>query len=365
MILIYLIYFFLILRFTVTLFNFISNPKLTKTGKKYNDLVSILIPARDEERNIIDLLNSIREQDYRNFEVIVLDDHSSDQTFKLCSDFCEIHKGFKVIRGQELPKDWLGKNYACSQLADQAKGEYLIFLDADETIADGLINNSIHRMKLNKLSLLSIFTDQVTVSWGERLVVPLMHFLLLNLLPLRLVRLSGNPAFSAASGQFMMFDSGNYKVNQWHEQVKEKVVEDIEIMKLVKANAYKAEALLANGYIHCRMYQSFSEAIEGFSKNFFAGFNYNVFGLFFYLMLVVLGPMAIFYFLGIELVMFALSLIVLSRIMISLLSGQSVWRNLLLHPVQLLCMVFISVQSVKKHFTKTILWKGRTIRSRS
>ncbi len=363
MILIYLIYFFLILRFTVTLFNFISNPKLTKTAKKYNDLVSILIPARDEERNIIDLLESIRDQDYQNFEVIVLDDHSTDQTFKLCSDFCEIHKHFKVVKGKDLPKDWLGKNFACSELADLAKGEYLIFLDADETIADGLINNAIHRMKLNKLGLLSIFTDQVTVTWGERLVVPLMHFLLLNLLPLRLVRLSANPSFSAASGQFMMFDADNYKTNLWHEQVKGKVVEDIEIMKLIKVNGYKAEALLANGYIHCRMYRSFSEGIEGFSKNFFAGFNYNVFGLFFYLMLVVLGPMAIFYFLGIELVMFALSLIVLSRIMISLLSGQSVWRNILLHPFQLLCMVFISVQSVKKHFTKTILWKGRVIRN--
>jgi len=270
MILIYLIYFFLILRFTVTLFNFISNPKLTKTGKKYNDLVSILIPARDEERNIIDLLESIRDQDYQNFEVIVLDDHSSDQTFKLCSDFCEIHKRFKVVKGNDLPRDWLGKNFACSQLAELAKGEYLIFLDADETIADGLINNSIHRMKLNKLGLLSIFTDQVTVTWGERLVVPLMHFLLLNLLPLRLVRLSANPSFSAASGQFMMFDADNYKTNLWHEQVKGKVVEDIEIMRLIKVNGYKAEALLANGYIHCRMYRSFSEAVEGFSKNFFA-----------------------------------------------------------------------------------------------
>lgn len=363
MILIYLIYFFLILRFTVTLFNFISNPKLTKTAIRYTDFVSILIPARDEERNILDLLESIRDQDHKNYEVIVLDDHSSDQTFKLCSDFCENNEHFKVVQGKELPKDWLGKNYACFQLAEKAKGKYLVFLDADETIADGLINNSIHRMKVNKLSLLSIFTDQVMLSWGERIVVPLMHFLLLNLLPLRLVRLSRNPSFSAASGQFMMFDSNNYKVNQWHEQVKIKVVEDIEIMKLIKVGGYKAEALLANGYIHCRMYRSFSEAVEGFSKNFFAGFNYNVFSLFFYLLLVVLGPMAIAYFLGIELVMFALSLIILSRVMISLLSGQSVWRNLLLHPFQLLCMVFISVQSIKKYFTKTILWKGRTIRS--
>jgi len=363
MILIYLIFFFLILRFTVTLFNFISNPKLTKSAKKYNDLVSILIPARNEERNILDLLESIRNQDYTNYEVIILDDHSSDQTYHICSDYADQHKQFKVIRGEVLPADWLGKNFACWQLAAVSKGRYLIFLDADEIIAEGLINSSIHRMKSNRLSLLSIFTDQLMYTWGERVVVPLMHFLLLNLLPLRLVRLSANPSFSAASGQFMMFDAENYKLNQWHEQVQLKVVEDIEIMRLMKIKGNKTEALLANGYIHCRMYRSLNEAIDGFSKNVFAGFNYNVLGLFFYLLLVVLGPMAIAYFLGIELVLFALSLIILSRIMISLLSGQSVWRNIVLHPLQLLFLVFISVQSVKKYFTKTILWKGRTIRN--
>ena len=345
------------------MFNFISNPKLTKSAKKYNDLVSILIPARNEERNILDLLESIRNQDYTNYEVIILDDHSSDQTYHICSDYADQHKQFKVIRGEVLPVDWLGKNFACWQLAAVSKGRYLIFLDADEIIAEGLINSSIHRMKSNRLSLLSIFTDQLMYTWGERVVVPLMHFLLLNLLPLRLVRLSANPSFSAASGQFMMFDAENYKLNQWHEQVKLKVVEDIEIMRLMKIKGNKAEALLANGYIHCRMYRSLNEAIDGFSKNVFAGFNYNVLGLFFYLLLVVLGPMAIAYFLGIELVLFALSLIILSRIMISLLSGQSVWRNIVLHPLQLLFLVFISVQSVKKYFTKTILWKGRTIRN--
>ncbi|MBM3401613.1 MAG: glycosyltransferase family 2 protein, partial [Bacteroidetes bacterium] len=187
MILIYLIFFFLILRFTVTLFNFISNPKLTKSAKKYNDLVSILIPARNEERNILDLLESIRNQDYTNYEVIILDDHSSDQTYHICSDYADQHKQFKVIRGEVLPVDWLGKNFACWQLAAVSKGRYLIFLDADEIIAEGLINSSIHRMKSNRLSLLSIFTDQLMYTWGERVVVPLMHFLLLNLLPLRLV----------------------------------------------------------------------------------------------------------------------------------------------------------------------------------
>ncbi|HZX58046.1 MAG TPA: glycosyltransferase family A protein, partial [Mucilaginibacter sp.] len=123
--------FFLVLRFTVTLFNFISNPKLTRVNRAYDDLVSILIPARNEEENIIRLLESIRRQDYKNYEVLVYDDGSTDRTYVLCSAFAAKHPGFGVIKGGELPEGWLGKNYACAQLAAAAKGSYLLFLDAD------------------------------------------------------------------------------------------------------------------------------------------------------------------------------------------------------------------------------------------
>lgn len=363
MILIYFIFFFLILRFTVTLFNFISNPKLTSSPREYDDLVSILVPARDEENNISNLLESVRAQDYHNYELIVLDDSSSDRTFEICEKFAVSDKRFRVLRGKELPKEWLGKNYACYQLAEEAKGKFLMFVDADETIAAGLVNNTVHRMKFYRLDLLSLFTNQVMITPGERMIVPLMHYILLNLLPLRLVRLSKSPAFSAASGQFMMFNADNYREYQWHEQVKNKVVEDIEIMRSVKALGFRGEALLANGYIFCRMYRSFTEAFRGFSKNLLAGFNNNVIGLFLYLLLVILGPFAIAYILSPELLFFALSLIILSRVMISLMSGQNVWLNILLHPVQLLSMLFIAVVSVKKYFTKTIVWKGRPIRN--
>ena len=141
------------------------------------------------------------------------------------------------------------------------------------------------------------------------------------------------------------------------------VVEDIGIMKLVKGSGSKAETLLGNGFIYCRMYRSFSEAVNGFSKNLLAGFDYNVIALFLYLFLVVMGPFAMAYFLSIDLVLFALTLIILTRVMISLLSGQNVWLNLILHPFQLFCMLLISVFSVSKHYTKTIRWKGRMIRN--
>lgn len=363
MLIFYVVFFFLIIRFTVTLFNFISNPKLPKSPRRYNELVSILIPARNEEDDIITLLESIKLQDYENYEVFILDDDSEDDTYNECLRFCEKNKKFRVVRGQELPEGWLGKNFACHQLASLARGKYLLFLDADEVIKDGLINNSIHRMKLGRLALLSLFTNQQMNTVGERLVVPLMHFILLNSLPLRLVKLSKKTSLAAASGQFMFFDAAVYHKHSWHAQVKNNVVEDVEIIKLVKAYQYNTESLLGNGYIYCRMYKSYGEALQGFSKNLLAGFNNNIAALLCYLLLVIIGPIFIAMYLDIQLLFFAITLIILSRIMISLASGQNPVLNIILHPLQMISFVIIAVLSIKKSLSSEISWKGRIIKS--
>ena len=359
----YIIFFFLILRFTVTLFNFISNPKLIQSPKKFNDLVSILIPARNEADDILKLLKSLKVQDYQNIEVMVLDDQSDDDTYKVCSNFSKTDLRFSVFKGATLKTGWLGKNYACHQLAQKANGKYLLFLDADEEVKNGLINSAIYRIQNGKLSLLSLFTNQVTISFGEKAIVPLMHYLLLNLLPLRLVRLTKSVSFSAASGQFMMFDSTIYKENQWHEQVKNMVVEDIEIMKRVKQSKLNGEALLANGFIYCRMYKGYQEGLEGFSKNLLAGFGGSIIGLLVYLLLVVFGPILILIFLNFQLFYFAATLIIFSRIMISYLSNQNVLMNIFYHIIQMISLVVIAFLSIRKSLNKSLIWKGRIIQS--
>jgi len=359
---IYVALIFLVIRFSVTVFNFLSNPKLPRSVKHYDYKVSILIPARDEAENIIALLHSIKAQDYQNYEVIVLDDNSSDDTFELVEQFVNENPKFAVVRGKELPTGWLGKNFACHQLSKLATGNYLLFLDADEEIKRGLINSLIFRTENGDLSLLSIFTNQVMQSVGEKLTVPLMHFILINLLPLRLVRASDNPAFSAASGQCMFFKASNYHDFQWHERVKNKIVEDVEIMKLVKQEGFKTEALLANNLIYCRMYKNLNESINGFSKNLLAGFGSNIIILLIYQLLVITWPIILIVNLDLSLLALPLTLVILSRLMISLLSGQNVLLNLVLHPVQMLFFLLISLISIKKHLFKNGTWKGRLIR---
>jgi glycosyltransferase involved in cell wall biosynthesis len=356
------IFFFLILRFTVTLFNFISNPKLPHIATRYAEMVSILVPARNEQDNILALLQSIHQQDYNTYEVIILDDDSDDDTYNICMAFAAEHPKFRVIRGATLPEGWIGKNYACHQLAQQAKGRYLLFLDADEKISSNLINSAVHRMRLRGLGLLSLFTNQEMVTTGELSVVPLMHYVLINLLPLRLIYLVKKQAsVAAASGQFMLFDAAAYHQNKWHMLVKNKVVEDVEIMKTIKAYGYNGEGLLANGMITCRMYKGYTEAINGFSKNFMAAFNYSIPMFIVYLLLVIGGPLLVISTSNLPLISFMAGLIMLSRIMISFLSGQNALLNLLLHPLQMLSLLVIGVKSIQKHITKTTEWKGRKV----
>ncbi len=353
--------FFLVLRFTVTVFNFISNPKLTRVNKRYDALVSILIPVRNEEHRILSLLESIKQQDYKNYEVIIYDDDSTDRTYEVCVQFAAGDSRFSIIKGAKLPDGWLGKNYACNQLAKQAHGNYFLFLDADVKITANFINSAVHRMQLYNLGLLSIFPNQDMKTIGEKTTVPLANYLLLNLLPLRLVYLTKSPMFSVACGQCMLFDGDTYRKNEWHKQVKNKMPDDTEIMKLVKAKLYNGEALLANGMVNSRDYKNYREAINGFSKNLIVAFNYNVFTLLIYILVVIGGPMIILTTLNLNLIFFMTGLIVLTRVMISLSTGQQTGYNILLHPMQMINLVIMAFLSIQRYLTRSIIWKGRKI----
>jgi chlorobactene glucosyltransferase len=159
----------------------------------------------------------------------------------------------------------------------------------------------------------------------------------------------------------MLFDAAIYHKHQWHKAVKNKVVEDVEIMRLIKAESYNGEALLANGMISCRMYRGYNEAINGFSKNFLAAFNYSIIGFLIYITITIGGPLIILTTLNLPLIFFTIGLILLTRIMISLSAGQKAGYNILLHPAQMFSLLIVAILSIQRHLTKTTMWKGRKI----
>lgn len=361
MLIFYVIYFFLILRFAITLFNFISNPKLIRSRYRSNDLISVLIPVRNEQTHIPALLNSLRSQRHTNFEVLILNDASSDNTELIIREFVRTDARFKMITGETLPEGWTGKNFACHQLARNARGSYFIFLDADTLLKDEFLSNAVQRVKANNLSLLSVFPDIKLKKIADYLVLPIIHYLLLNLVPLRLVRLSKSPFFSAASGQCMIFNADMYRGHWWHAQVKDSLAEDADIVRLMKSYHYGVETLLANGYICTERKHRFSTLTDSVSKHLLAEFNNNLPALLCYFLLVMIGPIFILSYLGPGLIFQAITLIVLARLMISLASRQNPLLNIVLHPAQMLVMIFVFIQALKGYRKGYFSWKGRRV----
>lgn len=350
----------LIIRFFIVFYNFLTKPILEDFDQDISvSNVSILIPARNEAKNIGNILMQFK---YINIkEIIVLDDDSTDSTKFVALQYANLNKKIKVFDGKDLPNDWLGKNWACHQLAQLATGDYFLFLDADVEISKKGIQNAVLQIEKSQSDMLSLFPDQKMETWGEKIVVPLMHYLLLTLLPLKLVRDSKFASLAAANGQFMLFNSAVYKKYSFHKQVKSSILDDVSIFRLAKEIGLKCETLLANQQIICRMYNSYNSGIDGFSKNLFLGFGKNIIGFASYLFLIYFGFVCVFLSGNIILISSSLLLVLGIRLMVSVLSNQPVFANTYLHFIQMTTYIFIGFRSIYLHTFGKINWKNRIL----
>lgn len=353
----------LIITGIIVICNFFTAPVITLSSisKLEKEMVSVLIPARNEESNIEKCLNNITNQSYENIEIIVLDDESDDNTYLYASRASHRDKRIRVVKGKPLPENFIGKNWACYQLSLLASGSYLLFVDADVTLQKDSIAAAINETEIYNLHLLSVFPSQKLYSLGEWLTVPLMNWLLLTFLPLKLVYSSDSRSFAAANGQFMLFDHEIYDQIGGHKALSKIITEDIEFVRLLKAKKYRVRTYLGGKLVHCRMYNGFPDSFRGFSKNFYPGFSLNP--LIFLVMTVFLficfnAPL----FLTFSNVIFfpLLIIIFLQRIIISLISRQNVLINVLLHPFQMLLLLLLGVNSLIESKRRKRIWKGRT-----
>lgn len=355
---------FTITTFFISLINYLFSQTLKNSvdACSYNPLVSILIPMRNEEMNISRLLDSIYNQTYKHIEIIVLDDNSNDNSYEIASGYANKIPNFKVIKGDELPKDWLGKNWACHQLSLQAKGELLLFVDADVEFKPNALTSLLILMVKYKLNALSVFPTQIFSSLGEKLVVPLMNWILISFLPLILVRKSKFKSLVAANGQVLLFHRNTYSQIGGHQSVKDQPVEDMELARKIKNLKMRIGTFLGGELIFCRMYDGFRSSIDGFSKNFYKGFKLHWIVFLPFVFLVSLTNISPFFlmFWNSYFVLPAI-LILLNRIYVSTLSRQSVIENLLLHIPQFAVFLFVGFLSVYRTKSKKNKWKGRQI----
>ena len=354
---------FTLLQFLVAAANLVFLQRFPKANSHLKPLVSVLIPARNEEKNIGNLLSCLQNQDYINLEIIVFNDQSTDKTADIVKSFAESDKRIKLINSEGLPDGWLGKNNACFSLAKLAFGQYFLFLDADVKIGNNIIQQTVLFSEKHKLGLLSIFPKQIMKSLGEEITVPNMNYILLSLLPLVLIRKTNLSSIAAANGQFMLFQAEIYRKLQPHEKMKTSKVEDIEIARFYKSEKIKIACLPGNPSITCRMYTGFSDAVYGFSKNIIQFFGGSFFMAIMFWLTTSLGFIVIFFSFSIYIFLLYISALILTRVFISIVSKQSVLRNLKFALPQQITMGIFIFQAIVNSFKKQYTWKERNISS--
>jgi chlorobactene glucosyltransferase len=261
----------LIVMALISVVNTLTFPRLRQAKPARTPFVSLLIPARDEADVIGGSVSRLLNQDYPRFEAIVLDDGSTDGTREQACQAAASDSRFRVIRGEPLPDGWLGKNWACHQLAGQAKGEILIFTDADVRWDPEVLSAAIHLMDKTRADTFTVLPTQETRTWGERLVVPMMMFVIMGYLPELCVRYIPWPVFAAANGQCLAFRRDAYQHIGGHAAVRANVVEDVGLAWETKRKGLRLVMSLGNRLISTRMYHSWLEVRDGFAKNILAG----------------------------------------------------------------------------------------------
>ena len=235
-------------------------------------LVSVIIPARDEARNIGRCVRSALSATYPALEVIVVDDHSTDGTGRLARDAAGDDRRLRVIEPPPLPEGWFGKQWACASGAAVAKGEILCFADADTEHAPDLVTRSVNAMRTRRADLFSIAGRQELGGFWERLIQPqIFTMLLARYGGTETVTRSRHVHDKIANGQCIFVRRRAYDAVGGHAAVRDKVAEDLMLAQRMFAGGHHVALALGVEQLSTRMYTSLRELIAGWSKNIYAG----------------------------------------------------------------------------------------------
>ncbi|MFH1330058.1 MAG: glycosyltransferase [Actinomycetota bacterium] len=236
-------------------------------------LVSVLVPARNEEDTIAGCLRSLLAQDYPSLEILVLDDGSTDATTTMVRSVGGSR--VRLISGAPLPPGWTGKNWACHQLSQAARGDLFCFVDSDTTLDPGTISSAAGLMDEEGAGLVSLLPRAARGSVSGAVLLPMVPHAMLALFPMAAMHRSASPAISVAFGPFLLLTSEAYRSCGGHAAQSDSIVDDVELSRAVKAAGYPVR--LANGtdLVETRWYRSLGDIWRGFSKNAYGGVGYN------------------------------------------------------------------------------------------
>ncbi|HRW04658.1 MAG TPA: glycosyltransferase [Caldilineaceae bacterium] len=354
----------------ITIYNFFAFPRLVVAQPSPGTAVSVLIPARNEAQVIGETVATLCRQTHATFELLVLDDHSEDNT---AATVCLAAAGdprVQVLVGRPLPSEWSGKNWACHQLAEAARHDLLLFTDADVQWQPDALAALLAMQERNAADLLTIWPTQITLTWSERLIIPLMNFAVWAYLPVGLAHHAPYPVAAAANGQCLLFRRASYCACGGHAAVRKHVLDDVLLAQRVKASGGRLRMADGAGLLSCRMYDSWTATYFGYAKNILAGHANSplllILSTLFHLLLFV-GPwlwlaggfaVAMVYWPWWPLLLIATGLFL--RFVVAAATWQR-WQEILWMPVAVLLMTAIAGQSLWWHYHGGPRWKGRVL----
>jgi Glycosyl transferase family 2 len=323
--------------------------------------VAVLLPVRDEAHRVLPCLRSVLAQrGVPRLSVLVLDDGSTDGTAALVAAVPDPR--LRLLTGTPPPPGWLGKPYACHQLAAHAPAEarVLVFLDADVVLAPDAVAASVRA--LDGFELISPYPRLVAISAAERLVQPLLPWSWLTFLPLRAVERSPRPSLAAAGGQFLVVDRAGYERAGGHAGVRDRVLEDVELARAVKRSGGRISIMDGSRISSCRMYGSWPELRDGYTKSLWAVFGPPagaavvvlalLFGYALPLFIALVNPLA-----G----LFGYLLGATGRVLTGHATGARTWPDALTQPLSIAIFGYLVARSYHRHWRGLLTWKGRRL----
>lgn len=361
-----------LLLLVVVLWNVLAWPTVTVAAAR-EGTISILIPARNEERNLADCLSSLSKQGAIVKEILIYDDHSSDLTSTIIAQCALRNQRVRLVTPLALPGGWGGKNFACAQLANAARCEWLLFLDADARLSEQAAARMLNEANRRGITLLSCWPALDLSSFWEQTLLPMLNFLVFTLYPAPLSLQRNDPSLGLAHGACLLVRRDEYFSVGGHAAVRDAITEDIRLGQLWRERGERGLCLDGTGTVTVRMYRSLSEIWSGFQKNFFPGFRSLVtFWIFvamhsaLFLLPFVLVPVLIFReSIAAWALLACVFCVLLMRLLLALRFGQPLWP-ILLHPLAEAFLILLALSSWWRHRSgKGVQWKGRTYHSRA
>lgn len=334
-------------------------------------LISVCIPVRNEQHSIGACIESLLDQSYENYEILLVDDNSTDETWNIINSYAQKHRLIRAIKGKPLPESWNGKPYAMSQLVKEAKGQFILFTDADTNHCKDSISFAYTNLITHKKDLLSGYPRQCARSKLTSIIVSAMNFNLFSITPLWVQYHLNLPALSLAIGQFLFVRSSSLQESDVFSQIRKTITDDIHIARILSKQGFGQLFLDVSSVVSCRMYDSPREAYSGISRNIIDFFDNHSF------LLILVIPLAFLCFLAPSLCLAVYllqgimipSLLIVASLLPSISWGILLWHLrypkivCLLFPFTLLFIISMCLKGVYTFCTgKGFLWKGRYIR---